>query len=318
MGKLIDLTGQNFGRLRVICRDNNVDSSKGAYWICECQCGKKKSVKGIYLRNGLTQSCGCLNKEIISRPKEIPDMIGKKFNYLTVKERAKTHITPCGQKKTMWVCVCECGNECVVSGGDLKSGHTKSCGHIPTKQKGRGLIDLIGRRFGRLVVKERADDYLYFIKGKPISAPQWICKCDCGNNVVCQGGNLRSGNTTNCGCSNIISKGEFEVSQFLIRNNIKYLREYTFNDLKNEKGNFLRFDFAIFNKENNLIMVIEYQGEQHFIECGSFGAYQREYSDKIKKDYCKNKGIPLFEIRFDCNLNTTFLELLDEIKMLSN
>lgn len=62
MSKLIDLTGQRFGRLTVIERAEN--GSNGAIrWRCRCNCGKIKTVVGFDLRRGHTQSCGCLRTE---------------------------------------------------------------------------------------------------------------------------------------------------------------------------------------------------------------------------------------------------------------
>ncbi len=55
------------------------------------------------------------------------------------------------------------------------------------------FIDLSGRRFGRLVVIEKlGPDKHGDIK--------WACKCDCGNETVVLGGNLRRNHTTSCGC----------------------------------------------------------------------------------------------------------------------
>ena len=58
----IDLTGQRFGRLVVLCQ---VPTEKGEVlkWECVCDCGKTVVVKGASLRYGLTQSCGCLRAE---------------------------------------------------------------------------------------------------------------------------------------------------------------------------------------------------------------------------------------------------------------
>jgi len=53
------------------------------------------------------------------------------------------------------------------------------------------LIDLTGKRFGKLVVLER------FTMCLP---PKWICKCDCGNEHITTGGNLKNGDTKSCGC----------------------------------------------------------------------------------------------------------------------
>lgn len=63
MGKIIDLTGQRFGRLTVVERAKNRNRSKDAYWLCCCDCGQETVVCGKSLRVELTKSCGCLNRE---------------------------------------------------------------------------------------------------------------------------------------------------------------------------------------------------------------------------------------------------------------
>ena len=67
--KLIDLTGQKFGRLTVISRAEN--KGKRAAWNCLCECGKKVVVEGSLLKSGNTQSCGCLKREITSESHRI-------------------------------------------------------------------------------------------------------------------------------------------------------------------------------------------------------------------------------------------------------
>ncbi len=49
-----DITGQRFGRFVAI----SYNGSKR--WLCRCDCGNVALVRGAYLRNGSTQSCGCL------------------------------------------------------------------------------------------------------------------------------------------------------------------------------------------------------------------------------------------------------------------
>lgn len=63
MGKLIDLTGQKFGKLTVIKRVENTKRG-AARWLCICECGNKTVVIGDELRKGTAQSCGCHAKEI--------------------------------------------------------------------------------------------------------------------------------------------------------------------------------------------------------------------------------------------------------------
>ncbi len=62
MGKLIDLTGRQFGRLTVIGRSARNDTEGRAKWDCECSCGNLPAVRGNSLKRGLTKSCGCLHK----------------------------------------------------------------------------------------------------------------------------------------------------------------------------------------------------------------------------------------------------------------
>lgn len=61
------------------------------------------------------------------------------------------------------------------------------------------LIDLTGRRFGRLTVLERVGTYKN--ENDPcIAMPTWRCRCDCGEETVVIGNNLRQGMTRSCGC----------------------------------------------------------------------------------------------------------------------
>lgn len=62
---------------------------------------------------------------------------------------------------------------------------------------GRKISNLTGQRFGRLVVLERANDY---IKPNGSHCIRWKCKCDCGNISFVVSWKLKSGNTRSCGC----------------------------------------------------------------------------------------------------------------------
>lgn len=55
-------------------------------------------------------------------------------------------------------------------------------------------IDMIGQRFGRLTVVEKA---AITPDGKGAS---WRCVCDCGNEKVVRGTSLRRGDYKSCGC----------------------------------------------------------------------------------------------------------------------
>lgn len=66
MGKIIDLTGQRFGRLTVI-EFAGKDSAHHSRWLCQCSCGNKKIVNRSNLVLGKILSCGCLRREQASQ-----------------------------------------------------------------------------------------------------------------------------------------------------------------------------------------------------------------------------------------------------------
>jgi len=58
--------------------------------------------------------------------RDTTSMIGRKFTRLTVLEYAGAGVQVARQPQ--WRCVCDCGQERVVYGYALTSGHTRSCG----------------------------------------------------------------------------------------------------------------------------------------------------------------------------------------------
>jgi len=69
LGKFVDLTGMEFGRLKVLERAEDYISPSGERrprWLCQCNCKGENSLKivnGNNLKSGLTKSCGCLKRE---------------------------------------------------------------------------------------------------------------------------------------------------------------------------------------------------------------------------------------------------------------
>ena len=130
MSKLIDLTNQKFGKLTVLYIDKERRTNNGSYWICQCECGKIKSIKSSSLRRGDIQSCGCLRNEKIAKIKkqQSEQLIGKKFGKLTVLQRSEKKGN---SGELYWICQCDCGNIVEVRGHSLKrkdSNRTVSCG----------------------------------------------------------------------------------------------------------------------------------------------------------------------------------------------
>ena len=59
--KIRDLTGQTFGKLTVVSFAGS-SSNRSAMWLCKCECGTEKAVRGDNLTSGSTKSCGCLSE----------------------------------------------------------------------------------------------------------------------------------------------------------------------------------------------------------------------------------------------------------------
>ena len=112
------------------------DKKKGMhnYWLCKCECGTVKSVNGQSLRKGKSMSCGCLQKELASQ-KGCSHLIGKQFGRLTVIKQL-----PSRNRKSFWLCKCECGKEHVASGNSLIQGLVKSCGCLFENMRKRGNL----------------------------------------------------------------------------------------------------------------------------------------------------------------------------------
>lgn len=113
-------------------------------WLCKCDCGNERVVLGKCLRNGHTQSCGCLNREIVSM-NSLKDRTGERFGRLVVIERASDYIASNGKRHVRWLCKCDCGNECVVDVCCLVQGKVKSCGCLHEELLRMGNITHGGR-----------------------------------------------------------------------------------------------------------------------------------------------------------------------------
>lgn len=228
------------------------------------------------------------------------DLTNQRFGKLTVLNRA-----PNKNKKTYWNCRCDCGNFTVVRSDQLTRGITHSCGcltKIATQQTGlNNFKDLTNQRFGKLIaikpIKHQNSDKYY-----------WICKCDCGNIVEVRGTSLTNGNTQSCGC--LKSKGESTINLLLNKFNINYQKEYSIL-YKNKQ---YRFDFAIFDNNNSLMFLLEFDGIQHFGRISGWFTQDRwiqlQQSDKDKTEYCKKNQIPLLRIRYDEDIEEKLKEFL--------
>lgn len=241
MSKLIDLTGQHFGRWTVLEKGIS-DKHYNTKWKCQCECGTIREVAGTSLRKGTSTSCGCYKKE-------------------------------------------------------------------NSKENNGKFINEVGNRYGRLIVIAKDEEQ----SGKNHRA-YWICKCDCGNIKSVSSKCLRDGKTKSCGC--LVSMGEENINKFLNLYNIQYQSQYGVTI----KDKWYRYDFALFDKNKNIVCLLEYNGIQHYDNqhkhWGKDVSINQE-RDLIKKEYALNiLQIPLEIIRFDEDIETALNLILTKYNLL--
>lgn len=241
---------------------------------------------------------------------------GMKFGDWEVIERDYNPTSK--QHSTFWFCKCHlCGKVYSVSRDGLVNGKSSCCNHckgekIRQKAEERGLTSWKkGDRFGMLEIIESAGT-----KGKHSYVK---CKCDCGNIIDVRVEHLKGqshSKTISCGCASQ-SSGEIKITQLLAKANIDFQTQYRIKEF-----NILSpFDFAIF-KDNKLLGLIEYDGEQHFESIEFFGGeeklkLQRE-RDERKNKWCEENNIRLIRIPYTEYDNLTLEYLLSFFPELSS
>lgn len=83
-------------------------------------------------------------------------------------------------------------------------------------------MDLVDKKFGRLTVI----NYSHSKKYSRATVPYWLCKCDCGKQVVVAGNKLRSGHTSSCGCLQDESRRKYEDLTGKKFNKLKVVKVY--------------------------------------------------------------------------------------------
>lgn len=114
---------------------------------------------------------------------------------------------------------------------------------------------------------------------------------------------------------------ERKAAMLLDQGDIIYVTEFSFPDLKSERGVQLRFDFAIFETPEDLEnerpkFLLEMQGEQHFAQkFQTLETFNRQKTnDKRKRAYCNAKGIVLLAIPYTEYNNMTLDSILEQGK----
>ena len=253
--------------------------------------------------------------------------IGDKIGNLTVLSKNKN--TAFGQ---YWLCQCSCGKSTIVREDNLENGRmgfkggTRSCGHLITIQNKNNGIKRVNR-IGEIVNNykyilrllpdsNRSYNYLYYdliTNYWRTSDPRHIK--DLKHNISYEY------KTAEEALSAYYQKNknkfssrwteENNIINLLCDNNIIWTKQFSFENCKNILP--LPFDFAIYTNQLNLCYLIEYDGQQHFIN-STKGYFDRSYDDIHKNDLKKNKfcfknNIPLIRIPYDANYTIDDLKL---------
>lgn len=95
-----------------------IERNRNRTWRCRCHCGTEQNIPEAWLLSGFSKSCGC-------RKSKAKDLRQQRFGRLIA-------IGPVAEKNPdgsiRWRCICDCGNETVVSSNHLLQSHTTSCG----------------------------------------------------------------------------------------------------------------------------------------------------------------------------------------------
>lgn len=273
------------------------NGGKHTYCKCECECGNEKIICIDHLKRK-NISCGCkatYYRSINNRTNEI----GKKFGRLTIID------IDYSKKPSIAKCKCDCGNEIHIYKADVVSGHTQSCGCLQsdrTSESNTKDFSDIKSESGVIIV-----DKAY----KKNGVWWWNCICPICNNIFqALPAKVIKNNTTSCGCK-IQSSKERIIENILKSIGVSYSKEKRFSDCKYKYT--LPFDFAVYNDDGSIRLLIEYDGEQHFKPVNFYGGIstfsKTQIRDNIKNKYCVDKNIKLLRL----NYKNTNKEILEQI-----
>lgn len=289
----MNLINQRFGKLIVINKTNK-RKNNSIIWQCKCDCGNIEYLSTKELRNDGIIQCHRCGKTRMPNKNLLIDIIGKKFNHLTVIKKTSKRRSG----KILYLCKCDCGSnkDILTTRTELIKNHTTSCGCCMNKYS---VGDVVNNRKIIGFQKNEENGRLYY---------KCICLY-CNKEYFALGQTLEK--SISCGCLKN-SIGEMNVANILKEYNILNIKEYVFPSTK------YRFDFAILDKNTEkIIRLIEFDGELHYLEniknkgWNTLEKYKKtKYNDNQKNKLAKEKGIPLVRIpyweRENIDLNMIF------------
>lgn len=304
-----NIIGNKYNRWTVLELDknSNYNLSKKRRWICQCNCGKIKSVKEYPLITNRTKSCGCYSSDVAKISKTLletdnENTLANKCPNLLEEWDFERNIgispyTFCsGSKKKLWW---KCKNEHSwrASPSDRKY-RGSGCPYCSNKKVLKGYNDIATTNPNLVKYFENEEDCYKYTKSssKEVNLVCPICKSRKKTKIDW----LSSQGFSCSNCGDGISYGEKFISNLLKQLNIENISQYK---IENKK-----YDFYV--KKYNCI--IEVNGMQHYKDTSwSTLKYQKE-NDLYKKNLAISKGISSYIV-----LNFSYSEydyVVNEIK----
>lgn len=189
--------GMKFGHWTVK-KYSHTNKHRIKYFLCECDCGTQRAVRGVALIQGTSTACSkqCNN-----------NIIGQKFGKWTVLSADKS------RPRYYW-CRCECGTERSVFGSGLTTGRTLSCGCLNNNTAMREKMSGV-RASTSLRYQEEVGKHIGSLTILGLNGPyNFSCLCDCGKKFTAAKYSVMSGNTISCGCKRAATYKQNKLNEY--------------------------------------------------------------------------------------------------------
>lgn len=249
------------------------------------KCGREYYVNPNNFKNG--RRCKC--KDLIKCHK---DYVNK------LKERYGNSFTLLSEYKNVDGLIKVIGNECGHT-FELQANNLLSRGRCPicSLEKKRKEATRTNEQYKKEVYDLVKDEYSVLGEYTSVTSKIKMKHNICGHEYYVTPNNFLNKNRRCPLCnSSYANKKTYEI---LKSNDVNFENEYSFEDLHGVNNGLLRFDYAIFNSDNDLLFLLELDGEFHFNKIMEDDHYDELVEhDKRKNKYCKDNNIKLIRIPY--------------------
>ena len=193
----------------------------------------------------------------------------------------------------------DCKGEWLVTPGRILSRNSERC--EPCSYIKRGNDRVLSEERVHQIVKQLNCDW---VEGEYTNKDCILTlRCECGNPFEKRFSDFRNGWNRCPQCMKSVSTGEDQIRKWLIANNVQFIHQQKFDDLRGKRKMPLSYDFGIYDKDGRLIHLIEYDGEHHFkpINRSTKAVSEKVFlevkeRDKRKDEYARKHNIPLIRL----------------------